>query len=284
MQNIAIIGAGGQLGSELRRLLGNRAIPWRRAECDLLHPEAMRAVLQSTRPDAVINTAAYNWVDKAEQEPEMAYAVNALGPRQLAMFCGALQIPLVQISSDYVYGLDDTRQHPWLETEPPGPVSAYGQSKLAGEYFVRSVCPQSYVLRTCGLYGTAESAGKGNFVQTMLRLGREHGAVRVVADQHCTPTSVKSLAQAICDLLKTEAYGLYHATNSGATTWADFAREIFQAAQMSVTVTAITTAEYPTAARRPGYSVLNCEKLAKVLGYELAPWQAAVRNYVESCG
>jgi len=309
VDRIAIIGAAGQLGSALREQLGARAIPLRHADLELnptaTNSDRIREILHSLQAQAVINAAAYNWVDQAEREPELAYAINALGPRQLALVCEQLEIPLLHISSDYVFGNDPAEQRekpapsrhsghdqpqPWTEADAPLPTSAYAVSKLAGEYFVRANCSRAYVLRTCGLYGQAESAGKGNFVKTMLRLGRERGTVSVVNDQHCTPTSACDLAAAIVALLPTGAYGLYHATNSGETTWCDFAREIFRVAGFNVIVTPQSTAEYATQfaaskpgsvlARRPSYSVLDGSKLSQVLGRPLPTWQAAVADYV----
>lgn len=278
---IAIIGASGQLGSELRRLLGERAIAIRHSDLELSDSVSVRAALAAANPDFVINAAAYNWVDKAEDEPHIAYAVNALGPRNLALACAERSIPLLHVSSDYVFGLE-MKEAPLRETDLPGPTGAYGLSKLAGEYFVRSLCPQHFVIRTCGLYGNAEAVGKGNFVKTMLRLGRERGHVRVVNDQHCTPTSTADLAAALIRLIETDAFGLYHLTNQGATTWYDFAREIFRAAGLAVATEPITTREFGARAPRPAYSVLNCDKVTGVLNAEMPPWQDAVGAYVNS--
>jgi len=280
-QRIAIIGASGQLGSAFRQLLGERAIPIQHSQIEISDAESIRAALMAANPDFVINAAAYNWVDKAEDEPQVAYAVNALGPRNLALVCAERSIPLLHVSSDYVFGLDVSTT-PLRETDLPGPVSAYGLSKLAGEYFVRSLCPQHFVIRTCGLYGHAQAIGKGNFVKTMLRLGRERGHVRIVNDQHCTPTSTIDLAGALVELIATQEFGLYHLTNRGATTWYDFAREIFRAAGVAVTTEPITTREFAAKAPRPAYSVLNCEKAARILNVEMPAWQDAVGKYLQT--
>lgn len=280
---IAVIGASGQLGSELMRLLGARAIALRHQQVELTDLAILRTVLSDVAPTAVINTAAYNWVDKAEDEPQAAYGVNALGPRNLALVCSELQVPVLHVSSDYVFGQDSLdgvgTLVPYVETSAPGPVSAYGVSKLAGEYFVRSLSMRHFVVRTCGLYGNAESVGKGNFVKTMLRLGKERGTVRVVQDQQCTPTSTTDLAPALVRLIESEQYGLYHVTNSGATTWCDLARQIFQVAGLTVNVEPITTREFAAKAQRPAYSVLNCDK-AKSMGVQMPTWQEAVEKYV----
>jgi dTDP-4-dehydrorhamnose reductase len=171
---------------------------------------------------------------------------------------------------------------PLVETDATGPVSAYGMSKLAGENFVHSACPQHFIVRTCGLYGHAETAGKGNFVKTMLRLGREKGLVRVVDDQRCTPTSTADLAATLLKLIETDAYGLYHLTNQGDATWCEFAREIFRAANLAVTVEPIATQDFGAKARRPAYSVLNCSKAAATIGQSMPAWQDALMRYVQT--
>ena len=280
---IAVLGANGQLGTELCRRLADQAVPWTRADGDLLDEAAVRQLVNRSKVELVINTAAYNQVDLAEDEPELAYRVNALGPRGLAMACASRGIPLVHISTDYVFGLDTQLHVPLLETDPAGPLSAYGTSKLAGEWFVRVHCPRSFVIRTCGLYGHAgrHGAGKGNFVETMLRLAATRPELRVVHDQHCTPTSVSDLAQAILDLIVTSRFGLYHATNSGETTWAELASEIFRLQQLPNQVIPIPSSGYPTKARRPGYSVLNCDKLADAIGRQLPDWRTALAQYLQ---
>lgn len=279
---VAVVGANGQLGTELCRRLADQAVPWTRAEADLTDEATVRQLVNSSKVDLVINTAAYNKVDLAEDEPELAYRVNALGPRGLAKACASRGIPLVHLSTDYVFGLDTQLHVPLQETDPPGPLSAYGASKLAGEWFVRVHCPQSYVIRTCGLYGHAgrHGAGKGNFVETVLKLAATRPELRVVNDQHCTPTSVVDLAQAILELIATGRYGVYHATNSGETTWAELASEIFRLEQLRNLVIPIPSAEYPTKARRPAYSVLNCDKLADAIGRQLPDWRTALAQYL----
>ncbi len=168
---IAIIGAFGQLGSDLVPLLGERAIALGHADIELADPSSIAGALDARQPTHVINCAAYNLVDRAEDEPEAAFRVNAFGTRNLALWCAARNAALVNVSTDYVFGLDGSLGRPRRETDPTGPVSAYGASKLAGENFVRSLCPRHLVVRTCGLYGRHAARGKGNFVETMLRLG-----------------------------------------------------------------------------------------------------------------
>lgn len=273
---IVIVGGRGQLGTALAGVLKEDLVSLGSDTFDIAVHDQVCARLDAEKPRIVINASAYNFVDRAEDEPERAYAVNALGPRNLASWCGRHDVLLVHVSTDYVFGLDAARRSPYAETDLPGPLGAYAVSKLAGEAFVQSLAPKHFVLRTCGLYGKAVSPGKGNFVETMLRLGRERDSLSVVDDQWCTPTSALDLARTISQLISTDHYGLYHATSSGETTWFRLAQEIFRLAQLNVSVRPITTAEYPTKARRPAWSVLNTRKLAGVLGAPLPSWQESL--------
>lgn len=284
---IALIGSGGQLGSDLLprlRKAGHDVTELKHADIELTDETSLR-VLEPLCPELVINVAAYNLVDKAEDEPMVALAVNALGPRFLARLCEFWNCRLLHVSTDYVFGAPPSAVvKPYSETAAPSPTSAYSVSKLAGEHFVQAECPRSFVVRTCGLYGIAalRGAGKGNFVETMLRLGRERKQLRVVDDQCCTPTSTADLADALVKLIATDAFGLYHATNSGTMTWCEFAREIFRLAKLDVEVIPITTAEFGAKAQRPTYSVLDCSKLASVIGGPLPDWHDAVARYLTS--
>jgi dTDP-4-dehydrorhamnose reductase len=277
---IALVGARGQLGTALSGVLQGDLLSLGSDALDIASAEHVRARLDAEQPRLVVNAAAYNFVDRAEDEPELAFGVNALGARNLAAWCGANDVPLVHVSTDYVFGDDATRRSPYTENDLPGPLGAYAVSKLAGETFVRSLSRRHYVIRTCGLYGKALSPGKGNFVETMLRLGRDRDSLNVVDDQWCTPTSALDLARAISRLITTEAYGLYHGTSSGETTWFRFAQEIFRLARLNVAVRPITTAEYPTKARRPAWSVLDSRKLAAVIGKPLPSWQESLAEYL----
>lgn len=280
MRRVAVIGPNGQLGTALVGQLGDTVIRWPRDVLDITNPAHIEAAFDTVSMDVVINTAAYNWVDKAEDEPQVAYELNALGPRNLALACQDRGVVLVQISTDYVFGLDAARRTPYGETDSPGPRSVYAVSKLAGEQFVQAICPRSFVVRTCGLYGHSVSAGKGNFVKTMLRIGGERSEVAIVDDQWCTPSSARDVAAAILALVATDRFGLYHVTNSGSTTWARLATEIFRVAGMATRMKPITTAEFSAKALRPAYSVLDCGKLATITGVTLRPWEEAVAEYV----
>jgi dTDP-4-dehydrorhamnose reductase len=277
----AVLGAAGQLGRDLCPRLAGEVVPLTRAQADLTRPETLRAVLGELRPDVVVNCAAYNLVDRAEAEPEAAFAVNAWGVRSLAVVCRDLDCVLVHFSSDYVFGLDEGRRTPYAEADAPGPVGVYGLSKLAGEYLVRALCPRHLVVRTCGLYGVWGSGGKGgNFVETMLRLAGQGRPLRVVADQVCTPSYTADVAAATAALVQTGRFGLYHLTNAGSCSWHEFARAVFELAGVRADLSTTTSREYGAPARRPGYSVLASD------GYEalglppLRPWPEALAAYL----
>ncbi len=274
----ALIGAAGQLGHDLSPRLDGEVVPLGRDRADLTRPDLLRSTLVELRPEVVVNCAAYNFVDKAESEPHAAFAVNAWGVRDLAKICQEIDCTLVHFSTDYVFGLDETRQTPWTETDAPGPVSIYGLSKLAGEYLVRATCPRHLIIRTCGLYGVWGSGGKGgNFIETMLRLAGQGKPLRVVADQTCTPSYTVDVAVAVATLLTTGRHGLFHITNAGQCTWFELARAIFELADVRADLTAITSQEFGAAARRPTYSVL-----APSPGVgPLRPWRAALAAYLQ---
>lgn len=277
---IAVTGAGGQLGGELCRRLGPSAIALDLPDFDLTNRALVREQLYRLKPAAVINTAAYTQVDKAEQDRERCMAINAVAVGYLADACTELDCPLVQISTDYVFGRDAGRQAPYAEDDDPGPLSVYGESKLAGEHQAAR-CPRHIIVRTCGLYGQRGPAtAASNFVDTMLRLGRERPVVRVVDDQRCTPSYVPHVAAAILLLLERSAQGTYHVVNSGETTWHDFAAEIFRQGGVAVPLERITTAQYGALAVRPAYSVLSTARYAAVEGRALPAWQAALAEYL----
>jgi dTDP-4-dehydrorhamnose reductase len=302
---IAVTGAEGQLGSELCRQLGARAVPLSRAQCDLANAGQISSVLNELRPAVVINTAAFTAVDRAESEPDLAFAINSTAVGHLAEYCRQSGALLVQLSTDYVFGGDTTRQVPYAETDPPSPVNQYGHSKLAGEQQAAHAT-RHLIVRTCGLYGPITSPRHVNFVATMLRLAspsppergcksrsnREQGEgkmesavvskppLRIVNDQHCTPSYVPHVASAIIELIEAHATGIVHVTNDGATTWHDFAREIFRLRKIEIEVKPIPSTQYAAPAKRPGYSVLATDKLAGILGRKLTTWQSALAEFL----
>lgn len=251
-----------------------------RAALDVTDAAALRAVIGSVRPRAVVNCAAWTAVDGAETEPLACRAANESAVLSLAEACRATDALLVQVSTDYVFGADGARRTPYAEDDPPGPLGVYGASKLAGEAAART-WRRHQVVRTCGLY----SAGpKGpvrgrNFADTMLVLARDRDEVRVVEDQCCTPSYVPHVAAAILALLEDGTTGTFHVASAGATTWHAFASELFRQAGLPVRVTPIASHEYPSAVPRPSYSVLDTSKIAR-LGITLPEWREGIGAYL----
>src|SRR5580704_2814183 len=198
---IAIVGASGQLGTALQACLQGEIVPLTHAEIEITDAARVDAALSAAKPDCVINAAAYNFVDRAEDEPKVTHDVNALGPSNLARWCERSRASLVHVSTDYVFGSDATRTTPYAESDPLGPQSVYAASKAAGERFVQNELTRHFIVRTCGLYGSAATQGKVNFVKTMLRLAKERKELSVVNDQHCTPSFASDIAVAIARLI-----------------------------------------------------------------------------------
>jgi dTDP-4-dehydrorhamnose reductase len=275
---ILLFGAGGQLGRELVRASTAPAAPLvalSRADADTADQAAVRGAIGRHAPSLVVNAAAYTKVDAAENETEAARRGNAHGPAVLAAACAAIDVPLIHISTDYVF--DGSKAGPYLEDDPIAPINAYGQTKADGERAVRETARKHVILRTSWVYGEFGQ----NFLKTMLRLAATRDELRVVADQHGCPTSTADLAAAILSIVPRLAanesvWGTYHYAGSGATTWHGFASRIV-AAQAPLTgrtprVTAITTRDFPTPAKRPANSVLDCGKFARTFGFAGRPW------------
>jgi dTDP-4-dehydrorhamnose reductase len=278
----AVFGSAGQLGRDLCPRLDGQVVPLTRDRADLTREDEIRKALHEIKPQAVINCAAYNFVDRAESEPDQAMATNAWAAGKLARICSEIGATLVHFSSDYVFGIEADRRTPYEQTDPPGPVSIYGLSKLAGEYMVRAHCPRHFIIRTCGLYGVWGSGGKGgNFVETMLRLSSQGKPLRVVADQFCTPSYTVDIADATVALLQTQAHGLYHLTNAESCTWYEFAKAIFELAGVKADLTAISTAEFAAAAKRPPYSVLSMAHYRSLQLSAPRSWRLALSAYLE---
>lgn len=277
---IAVLGSAGQLGRDLLPRLKGEVVPLTRADIDLAEPQGISERLKSLRADVLVNCAAYNLVDKAEDDPAPAFAVNAIGVQHLVDACRELGTRLVHVSTDYVFGADRHRTTPYLETDSPGPVSEYGRSKLAGERVALTV-PANLAIRTCGLYGVWGSGGKGgNFVETMLRVAGQGKPLRVVADQRCTPTYTADLAEGIAKLIEQGTTGLIHLTSDGDCTWHELAAAIFRLSGVTADLTPITSAEFGAKAQRPGYSVLGSSRTAET-GVQLRPWQEALAAYLK---
>jgi dTDP-4-dehydrorhamnose reductase len=282
----AVIGAAGQLGFDLARTfaLPGELLPLGRADLDLLDAARTREVLRALRPTHVLNTAAYNQVDRAEDDRAAAFALNAEAVGALAATVQELGATLVHFSTDYVF--DGRQTLPYAEDDAPNPLSVYGESKLAGERLARARCERAFVFRVCGLFGVARSRGKGgtNFVETMLRLAAEGRPIRVVADQVLTPSSTHDLARKVWQVVATGAPGIYHLTNAGQTSWYDFAREVFRLAGLRPDLAPVTAAEFGARARRPAFSVLAHRRLAALGLDDLRAWPDALRAYVVERG
>ncbi|MGB3191737.1 MAG: dTDP-4-dehydrorhamnose reductase [Limnoraphis sp.] len=284
MRQILLIGKDGQLGQELQLFLAplGEIKSVGRDSLDLANPEAIAQKVAEVKPDLIVNAAAYTAVDKAETETDLAQAINSTAPGILAKQAQQLGATLIHVSTDYVF--DGSQSHPYLETDLTQPLGVYGQSKLAGEQAILSTQANAAIVRTAWVYGVG---GKGNFVKTMLRLGGEREELRVVCDQVGSPTWTGDLANAIVQLsqqINPENAGIYHYTNSGVTSWYDFAIAIFEEAKQLgfplkiQRVVPISTAEYPTPARRPAYSVLNTQKISAILGTYPPHWRQSLRK------
>ncbi|MEH2266455.1 dTDP-4-dehydrorhamnose reductase [Nostoc sp.] len=283
-KSILLIGSNGQVGKELEQILPSYGdiISVIRPTVDLAQPDTLRNFIRAKQPQIIINAAAYTAVDKAESEPEVASAINAIAPLIIAQESQKLGAFLIHISTDYVF--DGNGYRPYQETDVTNPLSVYGKTKLAGEEAIRETCAHHLILRTAWVYGTF---GKSNFVKTMLRLGAERQEIRVVADQIGSPTWAQDIAAVIAQTtlqLAPEISGTYHYTNSGVASWYDFAVAIFEEAQQLgfplklERIVPITTAEYPTPARRPAYCVLACGKIAAILETYPPHWRQRLRQ------
>ena len=275
---ILVTGANGQLGQELVRLPARPDIEiagFGRDELDVTDPEQCRNVIGSYKPEVVIHCAAYTKVDQAESEPDEAYRVNADGTRNAALAAEQIGAKFVYISTDYVF--DGKANAPYRENDRPAPQSVYGKSKLAGEQWVQSLSSRYFIVRTSWVYGKYGS----NFVKTMLRLAEERDRLKVVSDQVGSPTYTLDLAQFLLELGQTDHYGIFHASNTGACSWYEFAKAIFEERGMTVQVEPCTTAEFPRPAPRPAYSVLDHGAIRAHGLKPLRPWREALRSFLQ---
>lgn len=274
---VLVTGVKGQLGYDVVKDLekrGHQPIGVDREEMDLMDNEAIRTFIMNLKPEAIIHCAAYTAVDKAEEEVEVCYQINAEAAQVIAECAKALDVKLIYISTDYVF--DGTKDGEYVETDLPNPINVYGASKLKGEQYVQQLLEKFYIVRISWVFGV----NGNNFIKTMRRLGTERKALTIIHDQVGSPTYTADLAPLLVDMMETDKYGIYHATNEGFCSWYEFANEIFKQSGIEVQTTPITTDQYPTAAKRPINSRMSKAKLAEN-GFNLLPaWQEALVNYL----
>jgi dTDP-4-dehydrorhamnose reductase len=277
---ISILGSNGQLGQDLVAALDSHDLRrFTRNDFDVADFERARVLLAESRPELIINLTAYHRVDDCESHPDLAYSVNASAVLNLIHVANDLNAKLVQFSTDYVF--DGNSTTPYDESSVPLPLSVYANSRLAGEYLVRTQARRYVLIRTCGLYGHAGSQGKGgNFVETMLKKARDNESIRVVSDQIVTPTSTKDLARQVAALVVTSHEGLFHVTNEGECSWYEFAKSIFDMSGLQANITATTSDLYKTPARRPRYSVLENRRLKDLGLNRMLHWRDALAEYL----
>ncbi len=286
---ILLLGANGQLGSDIVR--ANLAAPqtfeitaWRRPDLDVTDKEALRTKLLQQSFDVLINCTSYHNTEQAESNAALAFTVNTQAVKEMALVCKEKGARFVHISTDYVFS-HSPEQRPLKETDCPAPLNVYGASKLMGEALAQAVYDDVIIFRVASLFGIAGASGKGgNFVETMIRLGREKGELRVIADQIMSPTATADIAKMLLKALNEKVpSGTYHAVNTGYTSWYEFAKRIIAEAKVNATVKPISASEYPSAAMRPSYSALDNSKLSQVIG-RIPSWEEALQIYLQEKG
>ena len=287
MKKILVTGCNGQLGRAIRKEYAASDVEFINTDVvegegvvslDITDVDAVLKLVRAEKPDVIINCAAHTNVDKCEEQWELAYKINAIGPRNLSIAATEADAKMIHVSTDYVFEGNGTR--PYTEFDAPNPVSAYGKTKLEGENFVKEFAKKHFILRTAWLYGDGK-----NFVKTMLALAENHDELNVVCDQVGTPTSAVELAKMIRYLEGTENYGTFHATCEGDTNWADFAEAIFKRAGKNVKVNHVTSKQYkemnPASANRPAYSILEEYMIKLTSDFVMADWQDALDVYMK---
>ena len=268
---VLLTGAGGQLGLDLAEILPERdheVVALDRRGLDVADAEAVDSAFEEHSPELVVNAAAYTNVDKCEEATELAYSVNALGPRNLAQACERRGCELLHVSTNYVF--DGRGERPYEPFDPPNPISAYGRTKLAGEEFVMRLTNRWYVVRSAGVYGRGH-----NFVRTMLRVAADRDSLKVKDDEFISPTYARDLAEGIAGIVEGGRYGLFHLTNAGSCSWYEFTREIFRLAGVETEVVPIPGSEYPLPAARPANGILS-----SVGSPELRHWSEALADFL----
>ncbi len=280
MKKILVTGCNGQLGKAINEVYKNEQVELINtdvADLDITDISAVMEYVKEKNPDVIINCAAHTNVNACESEWDLAYKINAIGPRNLSIAAAKNDAKLIHVSTDYVF--DGTADVPYTEFSNVSPLGAYGKTKLAGEEFVKQFAKDFIIIRTAWLYGDGK-----NFVKTMLALAEKNDEVSVVKDQIGSPTSAMELARMIKHVEPTDNYGVFHGTCEGSCSWADFAEEIFKLAGKTTKVKHITTEEFPTPAKRPAYSVLDNYMLKLTTDYQFADWKDALKEYMSDIG
>jgi dTDP-4-dehydrorhamnose reductase len=282
---IAVIGADGQLGVDVASAFtcnGDDVSSLTHSDIELSDLDSVSHRLKELRPQVVVNTAAMHHVENCEQDAPKAFAVNGLGARNLSLISREIKATLIHVSTDYVF--DGTKGKPYIEDDAPRPLNVYGNTKLAGEYFVRGMSEKHFVLRTSAIYGKNPCRAKAglNFVELMLKLARERGRVRVVNNEFVSPTRTTEIAQQMVAISRSDAYGLYHASAEGSCSWHEFAAEIFRLTNTKVRLEVAGPDEFPAKVPRPMYSVLENQALKRRSLNVFTHWQEGLREYLSS--
>jgi len=280
---LAVIGANGQLGTDLKEVLSatHEVLGLNHADIEITDIENVRNVLSSAKPAIVLNTAAYHIVPEAEKYPDKAFTINGVGALNLAKVCQDLDIKLVHYSTDYVF--DGKKQKPYTEDDCPNPLSVYANTKLSGEYFVRNYCDKSFVIRVSGIYGKVPCRAKGgNFITTMIKLAKEKPEVRVVNDEILTPTPTIEIAKNTAALITTDAFGLYHMSCAGEVSWYEFAKKIWDTLKLKTPLHAASVNDFPLVVKRPFYSVLDNQNLKRAGVYQMPHWEEALVGFLKN--
>jgi dTDP-4-dehydrorhamnose reductase len=287
LKKIVIIGANGQLGSDLMRVLKQdkqrMVFPFTHKDIEIADKNSFVSVFDEIKPDGIINTAAFHNVEEAEIHPNIAFETNTIGVKNLAEYCEDRNCVFSTISTDYVFGLDNARHTPYQEIDTPGPLNIYGNSKLSGEHAVRSTCSRFYIIRTSGLFGNTGPSGKNgrNFIETILHLASQKDSVRVVNDQTMSPTYTLDLAKQIASFLSIDAYGTYHVSSEGSCTWYEMAKFIYFLLKIDTFLEPVLTSFSPSAVKRPRYSVLDKHCLRNLDISLMRGWKDMVTDYLK---
>lgn len=274
---VLVTGVNGQLGYDVVKELEKRehqAVGVDREMMDLTSTQQIKECIENVNPEAIIHCAAYTAVDKAEDEEELCRRVNAIATKDIAEYAKELDIPMIYISTDYVF--DGTKDGEYTEEDIPNPINVYGKTKYEGEVYVQELLEKYYIVRISWVFGE----NGNNFIDTMLRLSKEKDSISVIDNQVGSPTYTKDLAPLLVDMIETNRYGVYHATNEGFCSWYEFAKEIFKIADIDVDLKSINTREYPTKATRPINSKMSKDKIIKNEFTHLRNWKDALREYI----